>query len=165
MAPAPRSGGVSHRDAGGERCPALNPQAPLITHAHTRTTAFPSGPVQPCPLRVWGHQPGADKAPEGSWPLWSSSGSETAQSCPRDENGKGGHLARPVSCGVSPVQRPGTGPRPLPILTGTKGLGLSWRGHYKVGAQEPGPLFPTASPLRLMGVGVQGGPSSWQLKT
>lgn len=140
---------------------------PVHTHAHAQATHFMiAQPAQPCPLKVWGHRPGADKAPQGGRPPWAASGSETAHSCPRDENGKGGHLARPVSCGVSPAQSPGPGPRPLPIPAGAKGLGLKWRGHGYAGAQERGP--PLASvcgmPLRLRGDGVQGEPSSRQLE-
>lgn len=115
---------------------------PVRTHTDTGHPLSQQAPAQPCPLGVWGHQLGADKALQGGQPPWAASGSETAHSCPRDENGKGGHLARPVSCGVSPAQSPGLGPRPLPIPKGTKGLGLSWMGHCQAGVQEPGPPLP-----------------------
>lgn len=137
---------------------------PVRTHTDTGHPLSQQAPAQPCPLRVWGHQPGADKALQGGQPPWAASGSETAHSCPRDENGKGGHLARPVSCGVSPAQSPGLGPRPLPIPKGTKGLGLSWMGHCHAGAQEPGPPLPMVCLSGLTGGGVQGRPSSWQLE-
>lgn len=145
--PVPRAGGAHHWETGGARGPAPSPD-PSHIHAHT-DTGHPlshQAPAQPCPLGVWGHQPGADKALQGGRPPWAASGSETAHSCPRDENGKGGHLARPVSCGVSPAQSPGPGPRPLPIPKGTKGPGLSWMGHRHTGAPEPGPPLPMVRP-------------------
>lgn len=135
-------------------------------YAHTRipVTLSHQAPAQPCPLRVWRRQLGAGEAPQGSQPPWAASGSETAHSCPRDENGKGGHLARLISCGVSPAQSPGPGPRPLPILAGTKGLGLEWKGRCHAGAQEPG--FPLPITVHFSGsweMVSRGGPSSWQL--
>lgn len=66
-------------------------------------------PARPCTLRVWGRQLGADWVQHSGQPPRAASGSETAYSCPRDANGKGGHLARLVSCGVSPAQSPGPG--------------------------------------------------------
>lgn len=158
---APRSGGVHPWETGSVTPP--SPHRHTHTHIHESPT-FPLGSVQPCLRRAWGHQPGTEEASKGGQPPWASSGSETAQSCPRDENGKGGHLARPVSCGVSPVQSPGWGQGHSPPSQPQKAWVSLTKGALRgrcPGARAPAP---NGFPLRLKGDGVQGGPSSWQLK-
>lgn len=155
---APRSGGVHPGEMGS-----VTARLPTDTHVHESPT-FPLGSVPPCLLRAWGHQPGTEKASKGGQPPWASSGSETAQSCPRDENGKGGHLARPVSCGVSPVQSPGWVQGHSPSSQPQK----AWVSHEGSPTRQvprsQGRCSPWL-PLSLVGDGVQGGPSSsWQLK-
>lgn len=48
-----------------------------------------------------------------------ASGSEAALSCPRDQDGKGGHLAGSVSCGVSPAHSLGRA-KATPVTTGAR---------------------------------------------
>lgn len=118
----------------------------MYTHTYTNNPLTHWVLAQSGPLRVWGNQLRTDGAPQGGQPPWAASGSETAHLCPRDKNGKGGHLARPVSCGVSPAQSPGLGQSHSP----------SHR-HKRPGSPVEGALphrCPGAGPqvpLRLMG--------------
>jgi hypothetical protein len=124
-------------------------------HAHTHTRYPFSQEAPALSLLGLGASSGSSPGPIGRPASQAASGSETAYFCPRDENGKGGHLARPVSCGVSPTQSPGLGPRPLPIPTGTKGLGLEWTGHCPGAGcgRGTGPFIPCLSGSCDMGPG------------
>lgn len=73
-------------------------------------------------LSGFGGQPKAT-----SWPASPVTPEVRQHIRPRDQNGKGGHLAKLVSCGVSPTKSPRLRPRPLPS-SHTRGLCLAWRG-------------------------------------
>lgn len=77
------------------------------THTCTHTLSLQPQPT-PVSLGSEGSSgPQADQSPQ--------SPPEVRQHIrPRDQNGKGGHLARLVSCGVSPTKSPRLQPRPLP---------------------------------------------------
>lgn len=94
----------------------------LYTPSSHSLPSFPPAPAQSCLLGS-----GGSPGPAG-WPASpAAAGSETAYSCSRDQNGKGGHLARLVSCGVSPTQ-PKAGAKATPIHTDARGLGLARMG-------------------------------------
>lgn len=108
------------------------PYTPPPPHTHTRALAALL-PTRPLPSSVplgSGGSPG----PQAGQPPQSPP--EVRQHIrPRDWNGKGGHLARLVSCGVSPTRSPRLRPRPLP----SSHRGLSGvEGHCHAGVREPG---------------------------